>query len=163
MEIVSTDPQEGFETRGTEMAAERALLHLLEQNTKNRITRKMNSKARDKRDFIILGKNDSDELQQQRFDHHETSEGLHLAIKSNIGKLQYQSSTLQSKDLMPRQKRISEESSGTMDYNDYGNQPLGINDISSGCEQYYALGRYYPFNIIDLMSKVIFEIPSFDT
>ncbi|CAD5231837.1 unnamed protein product [Bursaphelenchus xylophilus] len=100
MSIVSTDPQEGFETRGTQMSKERALLQLLDEKSKTRIS--------------------------------------------------------------TRTKRESGDGSGGLDYNDYGNQPIGISDITSGCEQYYALGRFFPTNLVDLMAKAIFEVDSFD-
>lgn len=48
------------------------------------------------------------------------------------------------------------------DYNDYGNKPLGIEDITSGCDQYYALGKYYPSNVIDLLVKGVFKVTSFE-
>lgn len=52
----------------------------------------------------------------------------------------------------------------TINYEDYGQEnALSVEEITSGCAQYFALGKYYPNNVIDLLSKAIFEIDSFDS
>ncbi|KAI6170371.1 SSD domain-containing protein [Aphelenchoides bicaudatus] len=51
----------------------------------------------------------------------------------------------------------------TINYDDYGQEEaLTVDEITSGCAQYFALGKYYPKNAIDLLSKAIFRIESFD-
>ncbi|KAI6186720.1 CBR-PTD-2 protein [Aphelenchoides besseyi] len=52
----------------------------------------------------------------------------------------------------------------TINYDDYGKEELlSIEDITSGCNQYFAFGKFYPTNTIDLFSKAIFEFQSMDT
>lgn len=51
----------------------------------------------------------------------------------------------------------------TINYDDYGQEEaLTVDEITSGCAQYSALGKYYPKNAIDLLSKAIFKIESID-
>ncbi|KAI6236899.1 SSD domain-containing protein [Aphelenchoides besseyi] len=51
----------------------------------------------------------------------------------------------------------------TINYDDYGKEELlSIEDITSGCDQYFAFGKFYPTNAIDLLSKAIFEVKSVD-
>ncbi|KAI6225463.1 SSD domain-containing protein [Aphelenchoides fujianensis] len=51
----------------------------------------------------------------------------------------------------------------TINYDDYGREEeLTADEITSGCVQYFALGKYFPTNVLDLLSKVIFEVESVD-
>jgi hypothetical protein len=51
----------------------------------------------------------------------------------------------------------------TINYDDYGKEEfLSVEEITSGCSQYFALGKYYPYNVIDLLVKGIFRIESFN-
>uniref|UniRef100_A0A915DS74 Peptidase M41 domain-containing protein n=1 Tax=Ditylenchus dipsaci TaxID=166011 RepID=A0A915DS74_9BILA len=62
------------------------------------------------------------------------------------------------------QKNEESTTEFTIDYEEYGmkDKQLGIEDITNGCEQYYAMGKFIPYETLEFLSKAIFEVNSFD-
>lgn len=52
----------------------------------------------------------------------------------------------------------------SIDYDDYGvgHRP-SIADIQTGCEQFYAMGKYIPYEAVEFLTKVIYSVNTFDT
>lgn len=51
----------------------------------------------------------------------------------------------------------------TIDYDEYGleHEP-SLKDITTGCEQYFSMGKFIPYESLEFLSKVIFQVESFD-
>lgn len=51
----------------------------------------------------------------------------------------------------------------TINYEDYGvGNELSLNDITTGCEQYFSMGKFIPYENLEFLSKIIFQVESFE-
>lgn len=60
-------------------------------------------------------------------------------------------------------KTVEKEKATTIDYEDYGVgwQPT-IHDLHDPCVQFSALGDAIPYEYVDILAKVVFEVENFD-